>query len=277
MIGQNTSVPAVPRSDVSDLIGNRPLSARSVLASALLGSDQGCLTVAELVAMASLFGISDGAARTCLWRMVSNGELTGDGGSYALAGRLLERRQRVDEASRIDDAAAHGWDGTWELAIVSLERRPAADRLELRKAAIALHLAELREGVWIRPDNLDPQRLPTSRAVLDQQCTHFHNAATDITADKMRSLFSLDTWADDARALIEAMDVELKPKKRGDSTESIRYKFALSIAVVRHLQLDPLLPVELIPEHWPGHTLRSTYRRFDDAFKQRMNSVFRQT
>jgi phenylacetic acid degradation operon negative regulatory protein len=276
-IGQNTSVPAVPRSDVSDLIGNRPLSARSVLASALLGSDEGCLTVAELVAMASLFGISDGAARTCLWRMVSNGELTGDGGSYALAGRLLERRQRVDEASRIDDAAAHGWDGTWELAIVSLERRPATDRLELRKAAIALHLAELREGVWIRPDNLDPQRLPTSRAVLDQQCTHFHNAATDITADKMRSLFSLDKWTDEARALTEAMDVELRPKKGDDSTESIRYKFALSIAVVRHLQLDPLLPVELIPEHWPGHTLRSTYRRFDDAFKQRMNSVFRQT
>ena len=267
----------MPPSDVSDLIGNRPLSARSVLASALLGSDQGCLTVAELVAMASLFGISDGAARTCLWRMVSNGELIGDGGSYALAGRLLERRQRVDEASRIDNATAHRWDGTWELAIVSLERRPATDRLELRKAAIALHLAELREGVWIRPDNLDPQRLPTSRAVLDQQCTHFHNAATDITADKMRSLFSLDKWADGARALIEAMNVELNPETRGDSTESIRYKFALSIAVVRHLQLDPLLPVALIPEHWPGHALRSTYRRFDDVFKQRMNSVFRRT
>ena len=189
---------AVPRPRVNDLIGNRPLSARSVLASALLGSDQARLTVAELVAVASLFGISAGAARTCLWRMVSNGELTSDDGSYALAGRLLERRQRVDEASRIDDAAAHRWDGTWELAIVSLERRSAADRLELRKAATALHLAELREGVWIRPDNLDPQRFPTFRAVLDQQCIHFHGAATDITADKVRSLFSLDRWADDA-------------------------------------------------------------------------------
>jgi phenylacetic acid degradation operon negative regulatory protein len=270
-------VPAVPQSRLRDLIGNRPLSARSVLASALLGADQARLSVGELVAMASLFGISDGAARTCLWRMVSIGELSAGEGSYALAGRLLERRERVDEASRIDDTAAHRWDGTWELAIVSLERRPATDRVELRKAAIALHLAELREGVWIRPDNLDPQRLPASRAVLDQQCTHFHNAATDITADKMRSLFSLDKWADDAGALIEAMNVELKPEKRGDSTEGIRYKFALSIAVVRHLQLDPLLPIVLIPEHWPGHALRSTYRRFDDAFKQRMNSVFRRT
>ena len=207
------SVPAVPHSRMSQLIGDRPLSARSVLASALLGSDQGCLTVAQLVAVASLFGITAGAARTCLWRMVSNGELTGDDGSYVLAGRLLERRLRVDEASRIDDVTAPGWDGTWELAVVSLERRSAADRLELRKAALDLHLAELREGVWIRPDNLDPQRLPASQAVLDRQCTHFHGAATDITADKVGSLFSLADWADDARALIEAMEVELKPSK----------------------------------------------------------------
>jgi phenylacetic acid degradation operon negative regulatory protein len=275
VIGEDICVAAAPRSRVSDLIGNRPLSARSVLASALLGADQARLTVAELVGVASLFGISDGAARTCLWRMVSNGELTGDGGSYTLAGRLLERRQRVDEASRIDDPATRGWDGTWELAIVSLDRRSAADRLELRKAATALHLAELREGVWIRPDNLDPQRLPPSRAVLDQQCTHFHSAATDITADKMRSLFCLDEWADDARALIEAMDVALDPGNRDDSTESFTYEFALSIAVVRRLQLDPLLPVELVGDHWPGHSLRSTYRRLDDAFKQRVNTAFR--
>ena len=261
------------RARVSELIGDRPLSARSVLASSLLGADQPRLPVGALVAMASLFGISAGAARTCLWRMVSSGELTSDDGSYALAGRLLERRQRVDDASRIDDAAAHRWDGKWELAIVSLERRPAADRLELRKAATALHLAELREGVWIRPDNLDPQRLPTSRAVLDQQCTHFHGAATDITADTMRSLFCLDAWADDARILTEAMNDE--PDATG--TERFTYQFALSIAVVRHLQLDPLLPAELIPNRWPGRTLRSTYRRFDDAFKQRINDAFRQS
>jgi phenylacetic acid degradation operon negative regulatory protein len=263
------SVPALPRSRLSDLISDRPLSARSVLASSLLGADEGRLTVAELVAVASLFGISAGAARTCLWRMVSNGELIGDDGNYALAGRLLERRERVDDASRIDDAAQH-WDGTWELAVVALERRSASDRLELRKAATALHLAELREGVWFRPDNLDPQRFPTLRAVLDQQCTHFHGAATDITADKVRSLFSLDEWADDARVLIEAMDVALEASPRDESTESFTYEFALSIAVVRHLQLDPLLPVEFIPDHWPGHTLRSTYRRFDHAFKQRI-------
>lgn len=265
-------MPAASGSRVRELIGDRPLSARSVLASALLGSDEARLPVSSLVAFASLFGISDGAARTCLWRMVSNGELSGDDGSYALAGRLADRRQRVDEAYRIDDATE--WDGTWELAIVSVERRTAADRLELRKAATALHLADFREGVWIRPDNLDPQRLSASRAVLDRQCTHFHGAATDITADRMRSLFALDGWADDARALVDAMETALERHSHDSSPENLTYEFALSIAVVRHLQLDPLLPAELVEDHWPGNALRGTYRLFDDSFKKRMNTVF---
>ena len=263
----------VTRQQISEMIGDRPLSARSVLATALLGADQPHLTASELVEVASLFGISDGAARTCLWRMASNGEITGDDGTYALAGGLLERRQRVDEAARSDDAAAAPWDGTWELAVISAERRSAADRLALRKAATALHLAELREGIWFRPDNLDRDRLPSQRAVLDGQCVHFHGAATGIPADTVRALFGLDDWAVDARRLTLAMRNELSVEALG--TADFRYQFALSIAVVRHLQLDPLLPAELIPRQWPGHGLRSTYRRFDGVFKQRLNSAFR--
>jgi phenylacetic acid degradation operon negative regulatory protein len=264
-------VPTASRSDVADLIGDRTLSARSVLATALLGAPQPHLEVGELVAMASLFGISDGAARTCLWRMVSNGELTSDDGTYALAGDLLERRQRVDDASRT--AATRPWDGTWELAVVSLDRRSAADRLALRRAATALHLAELREGVWIRPDNLDPDRLPTLRAVLDRQCVHFHDAATNIPAATIRSLFSLDDWATDARRLTRALRDEVDAEAVG--VEDFAYWFGLSVTVVRHLQLDPLLPDELIPDEWPGRGLRGAYRQFNEVFQQRLNTIFR--
>jgi phenylacetic acid degradation operon negative regulatory protein len=156
---------------------------------------------------------------------------------------------------------------------VSLERRPAADRLELRKAARALHLAEIREGVWIRPDNLAPDRLPTSRAVLDQQCVHFHSAASDIAPETVRTMFSLDRWAQDARRLTAAMGDELvsTAAELDDVSTTLTYQFALSISIVRHLQADPLLPAALLPERWPAKELRATYRRFDKAFKRRMN------
>lgn len=276
-IGEDGDVPDIAvekrRARVADLIGDRQLSARSVLATALLGADQPHLLVGQLVDMAALFGISDGAARTCLWRMVSAGELTSDDGVYSLAGRLLERRQRVDDASRIDDTALAPWDGTWELAVVSLDRRSATDRLALRKAAGALHLAELREGIWFRPDNLDRDRLPSLRAVLDQQCVHFHRAETDIPATTVRSLFKLDDWALDGRRLTAAMSDEMDVEAVG--ADDFRYQFALSIAAVRHLELDPLLPAELNPRQWPAHELRSTYRRFDEVFKRRLNGAFR--
>jgi phenylacetic acid degradation operon negative regulatory protein len=260
------------------LIGTiRPLAARSILATALLGADAPQLRVGELIAAAALFGISPGAARTCLSRMVSNGELTSDNGSYALAGHLLERRQRIDDAARPGAAAPRPWSGTWELAVVSIERRSAADRLEFRNAASALHLAEIKEGVWIRPDNLDPRRLPKSRAVLGRQCVHFRGADSDIGVDDVRTLFSLAGWVRDAQRLGDAMNQQLasEPRDRDEAIAALAYEFALSIAVVRHLHRDPMLPAALLPDDWPAAALRSTYRNFDDAFKRRMNQVFR--
>ena len=289
-VGKDANVPSAPpkrrrstphssatlgqRADgIADLIAiTRPLTARSVLASALLGAREPRLPVADLIVTTSLLGISPGAARTCLWRMVSNGELTTDNATYALAGHLLERRHRIDDAAHPEHATHDHWNGTWEVAVVSLERRPATERLELRKAATALHLAEIREGVWTRPDNLDPDRLPSSRAVLDQQCTQFHSARSEIAVDTARSLFPLETWSSDARRLTVAMNAELDagPPNSHEANETLTYHFALSIAVVRHLQLDPLLPVELLPDDWPGDDLRSTYRAFDNAFKRQL-------
>jgi len=250
------------RARVADLVDRtRPLTARSVLASALLGAPRSGMPAADLVALAALFGISAGAVRTCLWRMVSDGELTTDDATYALAGHLVERRRRNDEAAWPDQTPSRRWDGTWELAVVSLERRPAADRLALRRAAAALHLAELREGVWTRPDNLDPDRLPGSRAVLDRQCVRFRGAASDLPAVATRALFGLDEWAHDAHRLVAALTDELA----APPDEAPAYAFLLSIAVVRHLLLDPVLPAELLDPDWPADDLRRTYHRFGEV------------
>ena len=237
------------RARVADLIGDRPLSARSVLATALLGADQPHLKVGELVEMAALFGISDGAARTCLWRMASAGELTSDDGTYALAGRLLDgaaRRRRIADRRHRPSP----WDGTWELAVVSLERRPAGDRLALRRPPRRCTSANCAKACGCGPT------ISTGTACrrcgrADQQCVHFHGAETDIPPETVRSLFKLDDWAADARRLTGAMRDELDVEALG--ADDFAYQFALSITAVRHLQLDPLLPAELIPRQWPAH------------------------
>ena len=76
-----------------------PFTARSVLASALLGEVPPELPVSHLVHLAALFGISANRARVALSRMAAAGEVTTDGsGRYRLAGRLLERQTRQSES-----------------------------------------------------------------------------------------------------------------------------------------------------------------------------------
>jgi len=130
----------------------KALTARSVLASTLLGLDPPVLAVGVLVETAALFGISEGSARTALSRMAAAGEVVADGGRYRLTGRLLDRQRRQDEGRR---PGLRRWNGRWRMAIVTGGRRSAADRAELRTALARLRLAEWREGVWLRPDNLD--------------------------------------------------------------------------------------------------------------------------
>lgn len=247
----------------------RPLTARSVIASALLGSRPPRLPASRLVQAGSLFGIAEGAVRTALWRMVSAGELETAEGWYQLAGRLLDRKQRVD-----DSHAAHRrpWDGTWELAVVAAERRSATERTELRAAAVALHLEEIREGIWGRPDNLDPRRLPEERAVLDVQCLRFTHAAAPPGLEAR--LFDLGAWSRRASDLVTAMDEAGAP---GETPEpgALAAGFLLSVAVVRHLQADPLLPDELLPRHWPGDRLRLRYQRYDTAYQRRLTEWVR--
>jgi phenylacetic acid degradation operon negative regulatory protein len=76
-------------------LSNRPFTARSVLASALLGMEPPELPVAQLVRLSGLFGISANRARVALSRMVAAGEATTDGaGTYRLSGHLRERQER---------------------------------------------------------------------------------------------------------------------------------------------------------------------------------------
>jgi len=244
----------------------RPLTARSVVASTLLGVRPPVLPARSLVASAGLFGIAEGTVRTALSRMVAAGELTADDGRYALAGPFLSRRERQDE-SRAGLTAP--WSGDWELAVVEGERRSAADRAALRAAMRALRLAELREGVWLRPANLDPGRLPEARAVTDAQCIGLVGRPD---VDPVARLWDLEGWAATALRLAESLTGHEPQLQESDELAA---GFLLSAAVLRHLQADPLLPAELLPVDWPGPRLRSAYEVYDATFKASWTSHLR--
>ena len=52
-----------------------------------------------------------------------------------------------------------------------------------------------------------------------------------------------------------------------DNAGALAPGFELSAAVLRHLQADPLLPEELLPDAWPGTHLRHEYDRWDTRYR----------
>ena len=260
--------------DVLVAVDERPLTARSVIASTLLGTTPPRLPGRLLVRAGALFGLAEGTVRTALSRMVAAGELTADDGTYALAGPLLARQARQDESRRAV-VAAEPWDGGWTMAVVHGDPRPAPQRVELRAAAAALRLAELREGVWLRPDNLDPGRLPASDAVVAAQCARFTTRPDDPEpAALARRLWDLAGWAARADGLRARMDAVVAALEAGD-TDALAPGFVLSASVLRLTQADPLLPAALLPAGWPGAALRAEYDRYDRAYQSLLGTWFR--
>ncbi|MFE0807431.1 PaaX family transcriptional regulator C-terminal domain-containing protein [Streptomyces sp. NPDC058794] len=223
----------------------RPLSARSVVLSLLLGAHPPELPARELVRLVEGFGVGGSTARAALSRMAAAGDLRRTDTGYRLSERLLERQRRQDEAVR---PRTRTWEGDWEMVVVTATGRGAAERADLRARLTALRLAELREGVWLRPANLCRTLPAELDRVAERHASRPARPARDVAAD----LWPLDAWSTTARALLDRVGRARRPADR----------LTAFAAVVRHLLADPVLPPELLPSDWPGTALREAYAQY---------------
>lgn len=256
-------------------VAPRPLSARSVVASTMLGADPPELPVRTIVRCGGLFGIGEGAVRTAVSRMVADGSLVldADRRTYRVGGRLAGRLARQGEGRALDGRSAP-WDGRWDQVVVTEGPRTVAARNSLRAAARVLRLGLLREGVWLRPANLDPQRHPEARAVVAAQTMALTAQPSD-PAGLATAMWDLSGWAATARAL-EGLVAGHARSLDDDDPRALADGFLLSAAVLRHLVADPLLPDELTGTGWPGASLRAAYDDYDGRYKARWRAWFRQ-
>lgn len=221
----------------------RPLSARSVVLSLLLGTHPPELPVRDLLRAVEPLGVAGSTLRAALSRMVAAGDLRSTDAVYRLSDRLLERQRRQDVAVHPE---TRPWDGDWEMTVVTATGRGPAERAELRGELTALRLAELREGVWLRPANL----LRPRPDELGTVARHFTTRPEEPARELARNLWPLEAWAKTAEALLTGITATAdRPADR----------FTVLAAVVRHLLADPVLPPELLPADWPGPALRAEY------------------
>ena len=266
---------AEPQSQDSPVTGVAPraLSARSVVASTLLGASPPELPIATIVRCGALFDIGPGTVRTAVSRMLADGSLTvdPDHSVYRIGGGLLARHRRQAESR---SPVRGRWDGSWTQWVVTAATRTAADRSALRASARALHMAEVREGVWMRPDNLDTTSHVAARSVVAAQCLQLDARPHGDPAALAATLWDLTGWSDTARVLLDRLRWHA-PVLDATGDAALADGFLLSASVLRHLLADPLLPDELLPDGWPGDELRRTYDTYDADYKAHWRDWFR--
>lgn len=226
---------------VTDL---QPLTARSVVLSLLLGAHPARLSPAQLTRAGEHFGVPTATVRVALTRAVASGDLERVDGDYVLGERLVARQRRQDEG--VLDAET-SWDGDWEMSVVVVTGRAGAERAALRQQLVRARLAELREGIWMRPANLR-RETPWADPVVRTFRTRPDGAAAELAAD----LWDLSGLSAAGRALLATLE--------GTTDPAARLRAASD--VVRHLAADPLLPHELLPQDWPGAELRLAYAAY---------------
>ncbi|MGJ9421165.1 PaaX domain-containing protein, C- domain protein [Aeromicrobium sp. CF3.5] len=218
------------------------LTARSVILSLLLGTRPASLPVHDLVRLGQEFDISPPTLRVALSRMVASGDLSRNDAIYSLPDRHLVRQAAQDADL---DPVLRPYDGSWDQFVVTASGRDATTRADVRSRLTALRLAELREGVWMRPANLVGVDAPPPGV------EHFTVRPADDLALAER-LWDCATWSRTADHLLEV----------ARTTSTLRDRFLTMTAIVRHLRADPYLPPALQPTSWPAADLRQAYETF---------------
>ncbi|WP_219070268.1 PaaX family transcriptional regulator C-terminal domain-containing protein [Candidatus Mycobacterium methanotrophicum] len=227
------------------------MTARSVVLSVLLGAHPAWASVAELIRLTDDFGIKEATLRVALTRMVSAGDLVRSADGYRLSERLLARQRRQDDAMR---PQLRPWQGSWTTVIVTSVGSDPRTRAALRTTLHGKRFGEMREGVWMRPDNLELDLDAQARARV-----RILQARDDAPDELAEQLWDLASWACTGHRLLAEMSV----------ASDVPARFVVAAGIVRHLLTDPVLPAELLPADWPGARLRAAYNDFAAELTER--------
>ena len=223
----------------------------------------GAVWLGSLIELLAPLGVTDRLVRTSVFRLVQESWLTasreGRRSRYAFDARSLPRFQRADR--RIYAPPGLHWDGRWTLVIAPNGCIDGDLRTAVRKELEWEGFAMLAPGVLAHP-GADAEGLKEALARSGASGKVFVVSGAELPAVGSRPLQELvmESWnlaavANSYRDFI-AQFSPLLALLRAAPAVSAPEAFAirsLLIHAYRRLQLhDPMLPLELLPDPWPG-------------------------
>jgi phenylacetic acid degradation operon negative regulatory protein len=247
----------------------------------------GTVWLGSLIELLAPFGVNDRLLRTSVFRLAQEGWLVASRdrrrSSYSILPQALPRFERANR--RIYAPLEVHWDGNWTLLLAGGQVE-APLRAALRKELLWEGYAMVTQGVFGHPAG-DREVLQDMLKRLGAGNKLFACSATALPGVDGRPLPELvaEGWdlsgvsagyqhfIDQFEPLLALKDSELAPEQ----AFVIR---TLLIHAYRRVQLhDPMLPVELLPDPWPGarayELARSLYRAIYAAAEEHVGAAMR--
>ena len=223
----------------------------------------GRLWLGSLIELVAPLGATDRLVRTSVFRLVQEGWLVahreGRRSSYALQPDAEPRFARANR--RIYAPPGVDWDGRWTLLLAPNGSIDSALRAAVRKELEWEGFAMLAPGLLAHPA-ADPDGVAEVLRRVDGAGKVFVCAATELPgvgarplAELVREGWDLSGVVDGYRRFIDAF-TPLLDLLRDEPAPDPQHAFiirTLLIHAYRRVQLhDPMLPLALLPQPWPG-------------------------
>ncbi len=278
---------------IADFLASDPPRSKSLVMTIFgdtIAPHGGAVWLGSLINLLAPFGVNDRLLRTSVFRLVQEGWLVanrdGRRSSYAILTQAQARFERANR--RIYAPLTTHWDGNWTLLLSAGGAIDAPARASLRKELLWEGYAMIAPGIFGHPAS-DAGVLEELLARIGLQGKLFVCSASALAGVSSRPLQELvqEGWdlsgvVDGYTAFIDAFTPLLALLDRGvalDAEQAFVIR-TLAIHAYRRVQLhDPMLPIELLPDPWPGAgayaLARAVYRHTSAAAETHIMALLR--
>lgn len=242
---------------------------------------EGTLWIGALIRIMASFGISSQAVRQAVSRMSRQGWLVtrreGNRACYAVTPR---GRRRIEELSPRIYGPVIEWDGRWRVISYAIGEAHRRRREHLRKELSALGWAPLSSSTWISPSDTLDAVAEAGRATGTLETIHLFTAQYSGPCSDRELLERCwnvaqiaAEYGDFIARYRPRFERELAHGELGDEAALVE-RLWLVHDYRRFTYLDPGLPSELLPAHWPGTAAAALFREYYAAIERKSQRYF---
>jgi phenylacetic acid degradation operon negative regulatory protein len=239
------------------------------------GSDHS-LSLGSLVGLMGAFGVSEAAVRQAVSRMARQGWLAAERRGNRAFYSVTERgRRRIEELNPRIYGPVIEWDGRWRMLTYTVEEARRERRDRLRKELAVLGWAPLSASVWISPgDSLGAARSAAEAAGASDSVHLFLGEYRGPLGDRelVARCWDLEEIARAYREFVDRYAPRLERERDAEglsAEEAFVERLWLVHDYRRFAYVDPGLPSELVPAHWPGTTAAAIFREYYGLLKMK--------